>query len=81
MSHLGNDAVIEQIRDELAEMSQDEKIEIAISSFSTSPQTRDLYRRWILSWGGGQAGEALEQQLDKTVADFLLETWPEGGDE
>ena len=74
------DAVIEQIRDQVAEMSQDEKIEIAISSFSTSPQTRDLYRRWVLSWGGGQR-EVLEQELDKTVADILIEAWPEGGDE
>jgi hypothetical protein len=66
MSHLGNDAVIEQIRDEIAEMSRQEKLDTVLAH---NPH-------WISrrAWMFGK-------NLDKATADVLLETWPEGGDE
>ncbi|HCO13097.1 MAG TPA: hypothetical protein DIT46_02855 [Gemmatimonadetes bacterium] len=70
MSHPGNDAVIEQIRDQVAEMSHVEKVNIVIAH---NPHWVSRFR--------DQIAEMLGKYLDIAVADVLIETWPEGGDE
>ena len=69
MSHPGNDAVIEQIRDELAEMSQDEKVDMVYAHLvgDHPVHKRDLYFQ--------------EGFVDETVAEILIEALPDGGDE
>jgi len=66
MSHPGNDAVIEQIRDQVAEMSHLEKVNLVIAH---NPDWISR-RPWVFG-----------KYLDIAVADVLIETWPEGGDE
>jgi len=66
MSHLGNDAVIEQIRDQVAEMSRQEKLDTVLAH---NPHWISR-RPWMFG-----------RNLDIAATDVLIETWPEGGDE
>ena len=69
MSHIGNDAVNDQIRDQVAEMSQDEKVDMVYAHLVGDHlvHQRDLYFQ--------------EGFVDETVAEILIEALPDGGDE
>ena len=77
MSHPGNDAVIEQIRDEVAEMSQDEKVDMVYAHLvgDQPVHKRDLYFQMALY------SPSDEGFVDETVAEILIEALPDGGDE
>ena len=85
MSHPGNDAVIEQIRDHVAEMSLDDKMALAESYVKLTPRasvsTEVLFsmKRFIDS--NGESNEDRITLLDDWVKDILIEALPDGGDE
>ena len=93
MSHPGNDAVIEQIRDEIAEMSHKEKVMTLLEYFyergitiEVTVQTGFAFNRENADAGGYHIGGVTVpygdmSDLDASVAQALFDARPDGGDE
>ena len=93
MSHLGNDAVIEQIRDEVAEMSHKEKVLTLLEYFYEAGLTIEVtvgheiaFNRKYADAGGYHIGGVTVPYgdmsgLDAKVAQALFDRLPDGGDE
>ena len=93
MSHIGNDAVIDQIRDQVAEMSHKEKVMTLLEyiydsgrTINTTIQTSIAFNRENAVMGGYDIGGITVPYgemsgLDAKVAHALIEALPDGGDE